>query len=224
MGDLRNVIPGLAEAQEQEQLIRDAAFLVETETICGFELRPLTLRDLLALRVAKSPFLIGGTPSPQQIADFIWRLSENFNPRDKFAQRRVQEQCEKFIPPKPPYLKTPKAIRKWKIKTQLVIHLNVQFILQANSFVMESLRDLPAASNSGAGQSPLFSIAAALCGDFGREYGWSPDTVLDMPIKRITQFIREIQCRRLGDKARTHLFNPLSDGVKRDFLSKRNGE
>ena len=64
-------IPGLREAIEREQHIRDTSFLELPESVCGFDLQPLTLRHILTLGSIGSPFMRGGHPMPHDVGAFM---------------------------------------------------------------------------------------------------------------------------------------------------------
>ena len=64
-------IPGLREAIEAEQHIRDTSFLPLPESVCGFDVKPLTLRHVLMLGAVGSPFMRGGHPMPHDIGAFL---------------------------------------------------------------------------------------------------------------------------------------------------------
>jgi len=68
---LTDQIPGLAEAIEKEQHARDTAFLELPESVCGFDLKPLTLRHILTLGSIGSPFMRGGHPMPHDVGAFM---------------------------------------------------------------------------------------------------------------------------------------------------------
>lgn len=68
---LTDQIPGLREAIEKEQHIRDTSFLELPESLCGFDVSPLTLRHLLTLGAVGSPFIKGGHPMPYDVGVFM---------------------------------------------------------------------------------------------------------------------------------------------------------
>lgn len=68
---LTDQIPGLREAIEAEQHIRDTSFLPLPESVCGFDVKPLTLRHVLMLGAVGSPFIRGGNPLPSDIGAFL---------------------------------------------------------------------------------------------------------------------------------------------------------
>ena len=67
---------------------RAFVFLGLQETICGVLCEPLTPRRVEWLRLAKSPFIVGGKVGPTEIAQFLWIVSAAFVPskakRDEF--------------------------------------------------------------------------------------------------------------------------------------------
>jgi hypothetical protein len=72
--NLTDQIPGLAEAIEQEQLVRHAAFLDLPETLCGRDVPALTLRHVLILESIQSPLVVGGFVQLTDLAAFFLTL------------------------------------------------------------------------------------------------------------------------------------------------------
>lgn len=68
---LTDQIPGLREAIEKEQHIRDTSFLELPESLCGFDVSPLTLRQILLLGSTDSPFVVGGYPTMVSCGGFL---------------------------------------------------------------------------------------------------------------------------------------------------------
>ena len=63
-----------------EQEDRAIAFLELKENICGIEVEPLTLLKIELLRIAGSPFIVGGIVSETSIIQFLWIVCSNFVP------------------------------------------------------------------------------------------------------------------------------------------------
>ena len=93
-------------ASEQEDRAR--VFLGLPETICGIECDPLTPRRVEFLRLAKSPFIVGGKVTHIEIAQFVWVVSKAFAPdrkqRDAFIPsllkmdvQKAREEIEEYI-------------------------------------------------------------------------------------------------------------------------------
>jgi len=78
---------------------RAFVFLGLPETICGVECEPLTPRRVEWLRLAKSPFIIGGRVGPVEIAQFLWIVSKAFIPnkekRNDFLKSNLSLNVEK---------------------------------------------------------------------------------------------------------------------------------
>ena len=209
MADLVELIPGYRAAVDTEQLSRDASFLPITETVGGFELRPLTLRDYITLRMMRSPLICGGTPSPGQLAAFLWLLSPSHRPGltlGAFLNRRLfLRRCKYFLP------SSNRADRPERMANA------ARLLVAIRAYVEEAFQDRPPTKARGWIED-YYSDAAALCGMLAREYGWSEKAVLDMPMKRIFQYLNEIKA---ANGSKSPLCNP-SDRIKSEFMAKIN--
>ena len=102
---LTDQIPGLREAIEQEQHIRDTSFLALPESVCGFDVKPLTLRHVLTLGAIGSPFMRGGYPMPHDVGAFLCLVGEwsgfsrwrNLRKLGSSDVRNSIEQVESFV-------------------------------------------------------------------------------------------------------------------------------
>jgi len=179
-------IPGLREAIEQEQTIRDASFLELPERVCGFDVPPLTLRHVLALEAVGSPLVCGGRPMPHDFAAFLVLLT------------RVR------------------GFARWNMLRRLGLVTYDDAFVDVTGFIAEAMQDSP--GGAGVGESvSYYSFGASLVDCLAREYGWSESSILDMPLKRLFQYLKVI-ARRNGDQT---LFNP-SDKVRGQWLAKVN--
>jgi hypothetical protein len=75
MSALFDTIPGYREAVEQENALREAAFLLEQDEIDGVQVRPITVRHMLTLHGMRSPFVAGGEVRPRDVVLFLWVVS-----------------------------------------------------------------------------------------------------------------------------------------------------
>jgi hypothetical protein len=179
--NLTDQIPGLAEAIEKEQHVRDTSFLELPESVCGFDVKPLTLRHVLTLGAVGSPFMRGGHPMPHDIGAFLIVVADW------------------------------KGFKRWCCLRKLGRVAFRDAVESVDSFVKESFQDAPA---SGAAESvSYYSFAASIVDVFGREYGWSEAETLDVPLKRLFQYLKAI-ARRNGE---TVFFNP-SDRVRGQWM------
>ena len=209
--------PPYVAAVTQERLVRDAAFLGINESVAGFEVVPLTLRRFLALRIARNPLLFGQNPSPVQLTAFLWYLSPGSNPNDAKGRRVFGRRCRKmFYPPR--YLalfNTRRARARFELKRQARLEVAAKIIDAAKEYVAEALQDQPpiTVSRIGVYEPEYYSDAAAFCALFGREFGWSQEAVLDLPMKCLFQYLSE---RATFTGSTRPLCNP-SDSIKARF-------
>lgn len=195
--NLYEIIPGYRDAVEREQSGRDAAFAVETETLFGVEVLPLTARHFLLLDGCDSAFVTGGLPLHSDVARVLWILQPNFKPGDTRAR-------DKFL----------KRIRKL-LKTPFGYSLAVAEI---RAFIDDAFADSPA---SGGGDSPGYvSWIAHYVDLLAHEYHWTEREILNLPMKRIFQYVRMIQ-KRYNVRA---LFINASDRVRTEWLREQNKE
>jgi hypothetical protein len=165
-------VPGYLEAIEQENLLRDAAFLPVRENIAGFEVCQMTLRHWLILRVAKSPMIYGGVPTPEQMAQFLWVMHPAYNPEGR-GKWRFRRMCKK-------------AFRN-PVWTQ-------NLIAGARKYMAETMQDREAATNQGEGFEPTFySDVAYLVGLMALHLGFSREQTLETPLAQIFQFKKVIR-------------------------------
>jgi hypothetical protein len=205
-------IPRYRDAVEKEQAVRDAAFLPVCESIAGFDVQPLTLLDYIVLRRIKSPLIADLKTSPEQLAQFLWRLNPDYQPTPCRAKKKFMRRCRQFFPPDRRWFLTK---RRWRRKVREQYYNFSATLKAAREFMAETMMDRPAIKSSMVGQDEpeYFSDAASLCALFAREYKWAEEQTLSRPLKRIFQYLNEIK-RHNGSKV---LFNP-SDRVKADWL------
>ena len=94
-------------------------------------------------------------------------------------------------------------------------------VVAISGYVREAFQDSPPTPEVRGTGVGYYSFAVSLVGALAREYGWSADSILDMPLKAVFQFVKEIQ-RNANPNA--ILFNP-SDKVRSEWMrhvNKRN--
>ncbi len=209
-------IPGYAAAVLQERLVRDAAFLGVTESIGPFEVVPLTLRHWLILRLMHSPLLTSATPTPQDVVNFLWLLSPQFSPTANRAKWFFERRCRRaFFPPRYCALVNTKKARAWHaVRREKKLTAAAKIIDAARAFVNEAMQDRPPVPKYLGFETDYYSDGAYFCALFGREFGWTQDETLAMPIKRVFQYLNEI---KEAHGKRIPLMNP-SDRLKSDWM------
>lgn len=221
--DLLN-IPGYAEAVVKERVSRDAAFLAATdhvtENIGPFEVVPLTLRQWILLRMMHHPLLTGEIPGPIDLFNFFWLLSPFFNPEGGSFKRRLLRRCRRaFFPPTYMVLwNTKRARARFALKREFRLQTAAKIIDAAREFIIESLQDRPPAQNTAGFEAEYFSDPCYYCALFGREFGWTEQVTMNLPLKRIFQYLNEMKSWH-GSKV--PLCNP-SDRIKAAWMRQIN--
>jgi hypothetical protein len=218
MGDVLS-IPGYAAAVLQEQFSRDVAFLGLPESVAGFDLVPITLRHYVVLRLTRNPLLTGGLPSPRELFNFLWLLSPHYNRTSKWARRRFELKCRRrFYPPLWMALINCRATRDNYGKRLHKRQVEAAKIIDAvKLFVEETMQDAPPKLAHQHFDPDYYSDPAFFCALFGREYGWTQEQILDMPMRRLFQYLNEIKQRNAVPGKSVPLCNP-SDRVKASWM------
>lgn len=152
--ELINEIPGLREAIASEQHDRSAAFLALTETVCGVELRPITLLDLMRLTAIGSPFVLGGRVSAADVLSFY----------------KLQQAG-------------PSRVARWFNLRMMAATTDTETAaLAAMAYVKEAMADAPPGRAEN-GEPEYWTFAHSLLHVFGSHYGWPPEVILNMPMK-----------------------------------------
>lgn len=214
-------IAGFKEAAEAEQLARESVYLGLNENVAGYEVKPLLFRQYLLLRFIGSPLLIGTTPTPIDLARFLWMLSPQFGAKKWFRRWLFMRRCRKDFAPLPkPILRTELAMIIWEWKAMQKLERAAEVLDACRKFVKESLMDCPRSSGGGMVKD-YYSDACAICNQFGRQFGTPDEVTLAMPMKVVLQKIREIKQHELGIRA--GLGNP-SDEILNRFMREQNAK
>ena len=188
-------IEGFAQAVYIERLVRDSAFLRLNETVCGFELRPMTLRDYIILRIANNPLLGDELPSPAELTQFLWTLSVGYSRsrlRRIFFGLRVNRACAYPL----------KAAR---------------LIDSCREYRKEAMQDAPGTTGRTGYRPSYYSDCTYWYGLLAREYGCTMKEVLDMPLKILFQLPGEIKDHHDSKQPKC---NP-SDKILADYSRKQ---
>lgn len=201
--DVLSAIPGLRQAIDREAADREAAFLSFPEFVCGFPVRPLSLRHIAILAQLKLPFLAEEKEtrlSVEHVELFLWVLSPGFTVA-RGARRRLRRFWH--------------ALRFAFVCRRLGQEVVAQ---EVGQFIDGAFADAPPAS--GAGRVCYTSWIARFVDLFASEYSWPISQVLDLPMKVALQQERQISLRYDNGAI---LFNP-SDKLRSDFMATLNAE
>lgn len=164
---MSELFTGYTEAAERQEQLRDGAFLNLPLVICGFPCEPMTARHFAILIHARSPFVVGGFPLPENVAQFLWVLNPRFDYTATVERDAFIECC-----------------------SELDYDNAVQEIRQ---YIDDCFMDSPA--NSGGGGESFNSWLASLVDTLAREYGWREREILDLPLASLFQYVRLIVAR-----------------------------
>jgi hypothetical protein len=190
------VIPRLGEAIARERLIRDAAFLTVdrkllTESIAGFEVHMMNLRHYTALRIAKNPFVLRGEPGVAHLIQFIWTVSVDYRPSRKHYVKWVKNSG--LIDPAPPRIRHWSLLNRWANRMSECLTLQVEAAKGVHQYLSETFQDRPPVKAGEGFNESFYSDACFWSATLAREYGVPLMDVLEMPLKQIFQYLKEIK-------------------------------
>ena len=232
-------LPGYAEALASEQLARTVAFHGLSVTVGrlpspagrglgegpAFTHQPLTLRHYSALRLARSPFIPPfATPDSADVILFLWYLSLEFTPGSA-AKRRFLDRCRPFCEPRKPFFQTRRARRRWEKNFMAALVLRAEIVHQCREFVAEAMQDRPARpldDPDGIPAPDYYADEASVIGSLAREYGWTEDAILNLPLARAFQYLKEIREHLYLVNGKTPLLTNRSDEILQEYLAQVN--
>jgi len=178
------------EAVAKERFARSVVFLDLPETLCSVEVLPLALRHVVTLDVIRSPFIAGGdTIKPSDVVNFLWIVSPRFE-RSHLAKR---------------------WFALWHLRKVPFNEATVQAIV---NFVSDAFED---AGGGGRAGKQFYCTAAGMVDAIASQYGWTEETILNLPIRRAMQYVNA-SAKRINPQAT--LFNP-SERVLVDWMGER---
>lgn len=197
--------PGWFEAREQGRVVRDSALLGLTTDLAGFEVEEMILEKYLILRLIKSPLLYGYTPTPTQLATFLWILNPSFNSR-AIGRKKFMRRCRNWTASEPIF-KTVKALKKFEIKKDLAMKRMAKVLVACRDYVDETMIDKPKGKNGG-DEPDYYSEGIFWCHMLGKEANQSWQDVMKMPMKVLFQWMNRIREDR-GEKLSDAFIAPL---------------
>src|ERR1044071_529743 len=212
-------IPGYREAVAKERLAREASFMPITETVGGFELVSMTLRQFLILSTMRSPLLTNETPTPIDLATFLWLLNPHYTPWGGFHRWLMLRKLRRCVTPPTPLWTSKRITARHERRVNLALFRAAKLVEAVRGYVVETLQDWqPSNSPSGVVMVDHYSDGVAICAAMAREYHWSQEEVLNLPMKRLLQYLKEI---RVHNGSKIPLCNP-SDHIRAQWLEQVN--
>jgi len=165
--------------KELQQLIAEAqcwaneAWVLVSEDCYGIKVKSMTLRHLMMLDGIETPFLKGGDIKDEDIALFLWIVSEDYSTEAKAK----------------------KEFFKKAVKLRLIPTIN-----WIKEYIKKSFSDSDTMSIGEKGQAYFISYFVDL---FAREYGWSFEQIMEMPLRvgfQLLTAINERNAKKVGEK------------------------
>jgi len=179
----------LAECVEQEKLVRNASLLGLNESVCGYDVVPLTIEKWVALVVMRSPYVPPfKEPTPDETLAMLWILSPEFVPGNSKAAKRARRKFFKqdlpFVAPLPPFFwRTLRARAKHVIKVEHARRCHAVIVNELRDYIAEAFQDAPQGGSGGIESPEYYSDAIAIACSLAREYGGGLQQYLSMPLK-----------------------------------------
>ncbi len=214
----------LFQAMAEEQLVRDTALFGLRGRIGAHEVLPVTLEHYMLLKVALSFLPPYRDATADQLCQFLWALNPEFSPTNRKGRQRFVRACRYFFPPRVPFLKTLRAIIKWKQRTTESIRQLDALTRQAQDYMEQELQDRPRRTPSKNPAPDYYSDAISIIGTLAREYGWSAEKILKLPMKVVFQLQNEIAEYRAAVHGMTPTICNPSDRIKDQYLVQLNAE
>ncbi len=150
-------------AVELETESRTLAFADVPDMVCGIPVRAITLKDVIVLDGAKSPFMVGGIPTPDDVIVFLWLQSTQFKPGHR-------------------------PLRRFARKHRNLIY--GEACKEIKALIDDTFMDSP--KGAGKEHLPYYAWPASLVDLFGSQYGWSEAEILNAPLRRLFQYRKAI--------------------------------
>jgi hypothetical protein len=108
---------------------------------------------------------------------------------------------------------------RWEKRAARVLTEAGAAIQAVHLYIAETLQDVQPSKLQGF-EVPQFSEGVGMVGMLARTYGWSEDVIIDTPIKRVLQYVKEIIS---ASGSEVPLCNP-SDIVKARWMEEQNAK
>lgn len=186
MAGLHELIPGLAQAERDFQALQIEGFLGVEAPIAEVDVLPFTPRMFLELDYAGNDCLLGvRDPNPIHVEQFLWRISERFDrsasdPKKPGSPRRAVIAALASHP----YIET---------VDQIHAYVKTAWTSEPMPFVVRTGKKRRAAPKSAG--TWVSSIVDAIAS----EYGWTEAEILDLPFRRLFQYVNRILERAIPE-------------------------
>jgi hypothetical protein len=190
------MIPGYAEAILEERRRRNRSEFQIPDTVCGVELRPLTLHDIAVMQESGICFFDDSDDALDAPTSLVMLLWWQWTKRPKRATYRQKRRFARQV--------GRKSIEA--AEDQIEEWLKWQFA------------DAPPGQTGARGSVPITSFAVSICDSLASRCSWARSEIMNMALPIIWQHLK---LAAVAENPRAPRFNP-SDRVKSEFLLNRN--
>jgi hypothetical protein len=189
MADRGQIIQEFSErylaAVEKEQAVRDSTFISDIEIVGNIKVYSLTPKLFATLTLMKCPLVMGGNITAESVLSFLWVIK----------------------------VKTPDENRQAFFQEAITKEDFDQMMKDINEYFETAFQDIPP-SREGGGGVPYYSSMVVIVDFLASEYGWTEETIINMPYKRLFQYMKLLGRKHDPSKA---MFNK-SDSVKSEMI------
>lgn len=179
----------IARGNEVDESFRERAFLPITDQINGVTVLQFTLRHLTILSHLQSPFIYGGVRKIEDVGQFLWVVSPQYDTLPPEETNRTRFLAELVLHP------------KWE-----------HFYRSIDRYLQRTFRDPPPIVKDGKQIAACYT--AGVVHKIAKAYGWDDETIMDKPLIRLFQYLKWIQ---VDDNPATPQFNPMADTINNRF-------
>lgn len=187
--DYRLKLPELDELRLNKIRQRAHAFCEGAESVIGIPVKPITPATFSLLVATRSRFLTGGLVGEGDVRNFLWFHSYDYVPTNvRGWEKRRERALRRFT------LQLNRPWRRWLRLPPSAEHkaaLLALAITDIRAMVTAALAD----AGRGSGK-PVASLQASLINNFAAAYGWSPETISNMPLRQLFQLDRAMAASR----------------------------
>lgn len=178
-------VPGYADAVRRENYVRTTAFLGGNESLCGVEVRPLSLRTVLQLEVARNGFFVpcqfeSDSEAVAHALQVVWFSRPGFDPHCGTGSLlrmvahgvRLNTFCQRMV---------------WRYRKDTVAMAH-----EVKAWIRDAFMDMPKGSGRSQVPAPAYAAYPAYIIDtlHGCGVKLDADQIMDMPLKRLWQHWR----------------------------------
>jgi hypothetical protein len=179
----------IARGNEVDESFRERAFLPITDQINGVTVLQFTLSHLTILSHLQSPFIYGGVRQIEDVGQFLWVVSPQYDTLPPEETNRTRYLAELVLHP------------KWK-----------HFYRAIDRYLQRTFRDPPPSVKHGKPIATCYT--ASVIHPLMKTYGGNDEEWMDKPLIRLFQYLKGIQA---DENPATPQFNPMADRIRNTF-------